>query len=219
MNALQKRDAAVPTVASLHPDWRKAWGRTIEGADLRAALEANPRLQSRILGAIGKAHGRTLRSDPRLDETSLRVAKALGADRDGFVRLCGLAHIGRRIAMATNPDDYTVLSRAFGGERLAAAVRIAAALPGGAGEHGYDSEQLVPAVERTGRAVLASWVATLPAEAADWMTMLLPPSEEGGLVATARAVAIVEGAADHWTPPAEGSEARTERTSRRRRAA
>ena len=200
------------SVAALHPDWCKGWGRSIEGASLLAAMEANPRLQSRLLASIAETHGRSLPRNPRLDRTTDAVAAALREDRVGFLRLCGLSHIGRRIAMATNPEDFGVLSKAFGAARLAAAARISTELPDEGADHGYDSEQLVPAVERTGRAVMAAWIATLPGEAADWLTMLLPRERggrgEGGVgVGTARAVAIIEGAAERWRSTTDASDA------------
>lgn len=186
------------SLSMLHPDWRRAWGPSIQGEGTRAAMEADPRLRARILARIGDAHDLAVGGEPRLDRTAGAVARALGEDRVGFQRLCGLAHIGRRIATATNREDYAVLSKAFGADRLAAAVRIAADLPERADDHGYDTEQLVPAVERIGRSVLAEWSATLPRGAADWLAMMLPRGrgETGGSVGTARAVAIVEGAAE-----------------------
>ena len=186
------------SLAALHPDWRRAWGPSIQGEGLRAAIEADPRLRGRILATIAESHDLAIGAEPRLDRTAGAVARALGEDRIGFQRLCGLAHIGRRIATATNRDDYGVLAKAFGPDRLAAAVRISSDLPEREDDHGYDTDQLVPAVERLGRAVLGEWTATLPRGAADWITMMLPRGggEPGGSVGTARAIAIVEGAAE-----------------------
>ena len=188
-------------IAALHPDWRRAWGRTVRGGALRAAMEGNPRLESRLLEAIGETHGHALVARPRLDRTASAVATALVEDARGFIRLCGLAHIGRRIAMATNRDDYAVLAKTFGARHLATAARIARDLPEADADHGYDSQQLGAVVERLGHAVLTEWSATQPRQSADWIAMMLPRAETGGtVVGAARAVAIVEAAAARWTP-------------------
>ena len=188
-------------LASLHPDWRAAWGGTIVGRDLRAEMEGNPRLHQRMLTAIAERHDLSVTRAPRLDRTGSAVAGALREDAEGFVRLCGLARIGHRLALATNPDDYAALARTFGRPALVAATRIAAALPPDEGEHGYDSEQLGPAVDRMGAAVLREWGETLPRASAEWIAMHMPldDDEAGGPVGTERARRIVEGAAERWS--------------------
>ena len=198
-----------PVVTMLHPDWRNGWGETLAGEQLRSQIEGNPRLQRRIVAQIAAAHGAQLTEVPRLDQTTAKVAEALGVDRPGFVRLCGLAHIGRRLALATNRDDYAALARSFGKEPLAAAVRIASDLPDDAGEHGYDSDQLVPAVERMGRMILDEWLDSLPRPASERVVMMLPRerTRQESAVPTARAVSIVEGAAKAWKAPESGADA------------
>ena len=188
------------SVSALHPDWRRSWGSSITDAELRGAMEANPRLQRRITEAIGGAHGIAISNAPRLEGVAAGAAKAIATDRVGFTRLCGLAQIGRRLAMATNPDDYGALAKAFGGEALAAAVRIATKLPEGDDSHGYDSEQLVPAVDRLGTAVLREWIETLPRTPQGWLTMMLPRArgDDVSSIGTQRSIAIVEAALDVW---------------------
>ena len=63
--ALATRRKAGPDLAALHPDWRRNWGRSIEGGALRTAMEGNARLQSRILRSIAGEGIATSR--PRLD--------------------------------------------------------------------------------------------------------------------------------------------------------
>lgn len=221
---LKRRSAAPPEapaignpITALHPEWRAAWGGTIAGAALRADMEANPRLHERMLAAIGKRHGRALARQPRLDKLSQGVVAALTADQVGFVRLCGLARIGRRVALATNRADYDALSAVFGRTSLAAAARIAATLPTDDGGHGYDSEQLAPAADRMGLGVIEEWASTLPDAAADWIAMHMPPGEEEvAPVGTARARTIVEGAVAAWPSIESAADARPQR---RRRAA
>ena len=179
-------------------------------------MEANPRLQRRIIEAIGDAHGTPISGAPRLDGAASRVSRAIADDRTGFTRLCGLAQIGRRLAMATNPEDYNALVRAFGAEPLAAAVRIAASLPEGSDAHGYDSQQLVPAVDRMGAAVLREWITLQPHAAQTWLTMTLPRvrSEDTTTIGSQRSTAIVEAAVDAWplrTPERTGEPRRIAR--------
>ena len=209
---------AANPITSLHPEWRAAWGGTIGSATLRAEMEANPRLHERMLGAIAKRHGRAVTRQPRLDKLATGVVAALREDRQGFVRLCGLARIGRRVALATNPADYEALAQVFGRGALAAAARIAAELPHDDGGHGYDSEQLAPAADRMGMAVVEEWATTLPDPAADWIAMHLPRAEGGDAapMGTARARTIVEGVVSAW-PGVHG--AAETRSHRRRRAA
>lgn len=208
-----------PSVSALHPDWRRGWGASIADGELRAALEGNPRLEGRIIEAIGDAHGLSIGSTPRLDGVTARAAKAIAEDRVGFTRLCGLAQIGRRLAMATNPDDYSALAKAFGAEQLATAVRIANTLPEGEDTHGYDSEQLVPAVDRLGGAVLREWIGTQTRAAQSWMTMMLPRTraDDATSIGVQRAIAIVEAATDAW--PLHGREGAGEPRRLTRRAA
>ena len=210
-----------PTVATLHPDWRRGWGSSIADPALRADLERNPRLQKRIIERIGDLHGLGLSGAPRMDSVGAAAAKAISADRTGFTRLCGLAQIGRRLAMATNPDDYGALAKAFGAEALAASVRIATKLPEGQDSHGYDSQQLVPAVDRLGGVVLREWIATQPRAAQSWLTMMLPRvrGEETTVIGAERATAIVEAALDAWPlPTREGAIATPSRRPARRAA-
>ena len=208
-----------PSVAALHPDWRRGWGPSIGDDALRAALEGNPRLQRRIVEAIGETHDMAVSGAPRMDSLGAAAAKAIAEDRTGFTRLCGLAQIGRRLAMATNPDDYGALARAFGAEAMAVAVRIATKLPEGGDVHGYDSEQLVPAVDRLGGGVLREWIATQPRAAQTWLTMMLPRQrgEDTTNLDAERATAIVEAALDAWPLPArEGvASAKPRRLTRR----
>ena len=217
--------ATTTALASLHHEWRAAWGGTISGAALRAEMEANPRLHERMLKAIAARHGRAVTRAPRLDRLSTDVLAALADDREGFVRLCGLARIGRRVAMATNPADYAALARVFGKAALAAAARIAASLPHDDGGHGYDSEQLAPAADRMGMGVIEEWASTLPEPAADWIAMHMPRGEgEPATMGTARARTIVEGAVEAWPSIREAGDTRGDargdtRTGRRRRAA
>ena len=160
------------------------------------------------MAAIGETHGLRVSETPRLDATGRAVVAALGDDPMGFQRLCGLAQIGKRLALATNREDYAALARAFGREPLSAAVRIAATVPDGANAHGYDSQQLVPAVERLGLAVLRAWAGTQGRGAADWIAMMLPRERDAdtGAVNGERARAIVEAAAERW-PLGEGTAA------------
>lgn len=219
----RSRDGA-GQLAALHPDWRSGWGETLAGEELRAQLEANPRLGARIVAQIAATHGASLSGRPKLERTASAVADALGADRIGFIRLCGLCHIGRRLALATNASDYAALVSAFGREALATAARVGRELTDEIGDHGYDSEQLVPAVDRTGHVVLREWVQTLPGEEGEWMRMLMPRErgQSGMGIGSARAVAIVRGAAAHWRPSATptregtGRSVSTRRPSRRR---
>ena len=180
-------------------------------------MEANPRLHERMLEAIAARHGRAVTRTPRLDKLATGVVAALTEDRAGFVRLCGLARIGRRVALATNPADYDALAQVFGRGALAAAARIAATLPHDDGGHGYDFQQLAPAADRMGMGVIEEWASTLPDAAADWIAMHMPREEDEPLpVGTARARTIVEGAVAAW-PSVHG--AGEQRPQRRRRAA
>ena len=213
-------------LAALHPDWRAAWGGTIAGKALRAEMEGNPRLHARLLTAIAERHDLSVARPPRLDRTGAAVAAALDEDAEGFVRLCGLARIGHRLALATNPDDYAALARTFGRGPLVAAARIAADLPPDEGGHGYDSEQLAPAVDRMGASVVREWAEALPRASAEWIAMHMPRDEEepGGALGTERARRIVEGAVKRWPElraerERDGGRSDERRPSRRRRAA
>ena len=209
-------------LAALHPHWRAAWGGTIAGKELRAAMEANPRLQRRMLAGIAERHGLSVVAPPRLDRVASAVAGALNEDAAGFVRLCGLARIGHRLALATNPDDYAALARTFGREPLVVAARIAATLPPDTGGHGYDSEQLAPAVDRMGVAVLREWADALPRSSAEWIAMHMPRDEDeaGGTLGAERARRIVEGAVERWPSlHADGPRRPARLPGRRRRAA
>ena len=219
--SLPVRAEATPssTIAVLHEDWRAAWGETLAGEALRSEIEANPRLQSRLLEQIAEAHGASFDTRPDLTRTAGKVADILAVDRTGFLRLCGLAHIGRRLAMATNRDDYLALARSFGQNHLAAAVRIAADMPEEIDTRGFDSEQLVQLADRMGTVALREWITTLPKPSADWIRMLLPRERDrkGSDMSTTRAVALVEGAAKHWVPSESATEDRPVRYERSRR--
>ena len=220
MNLPARAEAAPPsTIAVLHEDWRTGWGETLAGEGLRSEIEANPRLQSRLLEQIADAHGANFSSPPDLERTTSKVADLLASDRTGFVRLCGLAHIGRRLAMATNRDDYLALARSFGQNHLAAAVRIAAGMPEEVDARGYDTDQLVQLADRMGGVALREWIATLPKTSADWMRMMLPRERDrkGADMSTSRAVALVEGAAKHWVPSEAAAPDRSSRQDRSRR--
>ena len=218
----RERDGA--DLAALHADWRAAWGPTIGGEALRGVMEGNPRLHERMLAAIARRHELSLARAPRLDRTGAAVAAALRADAGGFVRLCGLARIGNRLALATNPDDYGALSRTFGRARLVAAARIASGMPPDDAGHGYDSEQLGPAVDRMGAAVLREWASALPRSSAEWIAMHMPREDDDpvGSVGAERARRIVEGAVRSWPELREGAgrgDGRPALSARRGRAA
>ena len=211
------RKAAGDRIAALHPEWRAAWGGTIAGQTLRAEMEANPRLHDRMLAAIAKRHGRAVARAPKLDRLATAVVAALSEDRAGFVRVCGLARIGRRVALATNPADYRALVQVFGRPALAAAARISALLPHDDGGFGYDSEQLGPAADRMGMAVIEEWADTLSEPVADWIAVHMPRGEgDPAPMGAASARTIIEGVVEAWPRIRDSADQPTER---RRRAA
>lgn len=148
----------LPNRDEINPNWFERWGETFDSPELAMEMMSNDRIFKAARNRMFEAFGMDVHA--KIKPEDVKSAEAYGAQKERLARICGMVIHGDFLRTRISKSDFEMIANAFSVEDLRIAVSLGHLHPKQS-EFAADMSKIETLIERSGKACIHSWKASL----------------------------------------------------------